>query len=670
MDVHAGYLCTADCSEHTCKVQPYADKSGKGVVMILEHSGNSGGLVLQQRIIHYDGHPYLIVGLKVFKGKTGRRQPETRDISPLAVLPSYNGRLSVIGDEPRILDVPFDNDEWVNNVERKWPVAGEARAQGMSYELSAIYDNSSFSGLVMGSVKHDFWKTGFAYRTEAARGVLDSLKIFGGVATPNDPLLPADYGGRDGTHDHALHGTMTGGVVSSPLIYIAGLPDIREAFTTYGEINAQLNGRLSWKGNAPVYWNSFGVEDVLGYRHVMMPDGVRAISDSIRVLTEFNRYSPPVLSVDSYDQGIYSTDVLDSISRYASRRRQQMGFYFTPFSAWTWKSSIDHDKYNGTSYNLKEVVLRDKDGQPIQYKEGDFGAYALDPTHPAVRESIIRQLQKARAIHAKFLKIDFLTAGALESVSRYDRSVRSGIQAYNRGMSMLKHLIDSILGPDIFITQAISPLFPSQYAHTRFVSTDVYSHLRNDQPGFPNWGSNEASLAIGSHMWWVQGTLWPFTNLDVIIMTHFQRNPNLSEQEIKVRLYAMMVMGSVLGDGSDLREPLAMQRARKFLDNPRVNVFFRRPRAFTPLQWADGDSMDQQLAFFLKEEHPLLGLFNFHRASAFNYTLHLQTLSLSSGDYIVRDILTGETIGEIKKGQTEFTLSVKPQDALLVEFDR
>jgi alpha-galactosidase len=668
VDVHSGYLSTIDCRRHRYIVSDLSDRWGRGKKITLEHWGNPAGLVLVQHIYLYDRQPYLLVDLEAHAAWSGARQPETRDISPLAVVPSAGGRLFVPGSEPRILDIPFDNDDWVNDVERRWPSPGadSGAVSGISYELSAVYDNASMSGIVMGSVSHDFWKTGIAYRAAAVSGVLDSLKIFGGVATADDPARRKDYGGMDGTHDHAPHGTMSGATVRSPLVYIAAAADVRKLFTGYGEINARINGRLSWKGDAPVYWNSFGVEDVLGMRHTMMPPDVRTISDSLQSLHHFSQYSPPVLSIDSYDQGIYSTAVLDSISQYGNARGQLMGFYFTPFSEWTWKSAIDHDKLTGTHYALREVVLKDSSGRPIQYKEGDFGAYALDPTHPAVRESIIRQLEKARAIHARFLKIDFLTAGALESPAHFDPSVRSGIQAYNRGMRMLKHLIDSILGPDIFITQAISPLFPSQYAHTRFVSTDVYSHLRNDQPGFPDWGSTEASLATGSHMWWVQGTLWPFTNLDVIIMTHFQRNPVLSEKEVKVRLYAMMVMGSILGDGSDLREPLAMQRARKFLDDPRVDAWFRHPRVFTPLRWADGDSQDQQLAFVLPGDTALVALFNFSGQQEFRETLSLQDLGLKPGKYTIRDFITDEAVGTIAAGQPVFSLAVAEKDALLV----
>ena len=670
-DVRTGYDCSADYPQHSWHTDNLHDSLGSGIRIHLTHTGKKGAPDLEQLITLYKNRPFLLITLQA----SSPLSVETRDISPLAILPQQGGALSIPGDEPRILDVPFDNDDWVNDVERSWPSGNEPVVSGISYELSAIYDNAGSgrdntgsAGIVMGSLTHDFWKTGIRYRAATTLGLLDSLLIFGGAATADNASLPADYGGKDGTHDLALHGTQRGTTVRAPLIYLCAPRDVRTAFVGYGEMNALLNGRLSWKGYAPVYWNSFGVEDVLGMRKIMMPAGVKEISDFLYTLGPFNRYASPVLSIDSYDQGLYTTAVLDSISLYGAQHNQQMGFYFIPFAEWTWKNSISDGLLQGTRTPLRDVVLRDSSGQPIQYKTGDFGAYALDPTHPAVREAIIATLEKAKAIHARFLKIDFLTAGALESTSRYDTAVRSGMQAYSRGMKMLKHLIDSILGPDIFITQAISPLFPNQYAHTRFISTDVYSHLRNDEKGFPDWGSTEASLAIGSHMWWQQGTLWPYTNLDVIVMQHFQHNPDLREQEVRVRLYAMMVMGSLLGDGSDFRQPLACQRARTFLDNPLVCAWFSHPQAFTPIKWADGRNMDQQMIFYRKSDTAMLAQLNFSDNATFTHTFFLRDLGLTPGKYDLVDFLSDKLLQTIIPGQTSFSLSVPEDDAVMVRF--
>jgi hypothetical protein len=210
-------------------------------------------------------------------------------------------------------------------------------------------------------------------------------------------------------------------------------------------------------------------------------------------------------------------------------------------------------------------------------------------------------------------------------------------------------------------------MFPSQYAHTRFISTDVYSHLRDDEPGFPNYGSTEASLATGSHAWWVQGTLWPYTNMDVSIMKNFQKNHDLSETEVKVRLYAMMSMGSILGDGSDFRSSLAMERAKKFLDNKNLCDFFSSPKAFTPLQFADGETLDQQMAFYLPGKETLLSLFNFDRQKIFSRKWHRSDLNLDNTTYLIKDFLTDAPMGKIEKGQETFSLDVACGDALMVK---
>jgi alpha-galactosidase len=663
-ELSSGFLASSACKIHQASANEFDNNAGKGIRLVIRHSGNAQGITLIQQVLLYQDHPYILTNLSAVKGDGTDEQIETRDICALAVLPAENGKLFQPGEEPRFLDVPFDNDNWSHVLERKWD-SGKPVFTGISYEFASVYDNNKLSGLVMGSLSHDFWKTGIVYRAAKQTGGIDSLKVYDGAATEDNPALPPDYGGNDGTHDHTLHGTMKGSTVNSSLIFLCA-GDVRKAFVEYGNANVMLNGRQTWTGNAPVYWNSFGVEGVLGYEGKMMPKDLPRISDFIQTLDNFNKYSKPVMSIDSYDQGIYTTELLASFGRYIGKKNQQLGFYFIPFAMWTWKNNTENAKVPGSDYTLSDVVLHDKNGQPIWYKDGDWGCLALDPTHPAIRLYVINQLKKAKAIGAKFIKIDFLTAGALESTRRFDPSVRTGLQAYNYGMKMLKALADSIMGKDIFITEAISPMFPHQYADTRFISTDVYSHLRDDEPGFPHYGSTEASLANGSHLWWVQGTLWPYTNLDVSIMKNFEKNPDLSEKEVKLRLFAMMSMGSILGDGSDFRDKLAADRARIYLNNKNICAFFSSPKAFTPLKFADGETFDQQIAFYLPGAETLLSLFNFDNKKEFNQTWHRIDIGIGDGDYIIKDFLTDQPVGKIVKGQDTFSLDVQPADAMMV----
>lgn len=652
---------SAGFSHHSHRISEIRDITGMGKSISFIHSNNNEDMQLVQYITVYNDQPHIMLGVAA---KTQNKVIESNYIAPLAVLPQHSGSMYIAGEAPRLADMPFDNDNWTKLLTVNW---NDSIRSGTGYEFTSLYDYGTLSGLVIGNLTHDFWKTGIRYTLSATKGFLDSLIVYGGAATPDNKRLPNEYGGYDGTHDVVAHGSMRGTSIFAPLLFLCASGNITTAFREYGRMNAKISGSLNWKGNAPVYWNSFGVEDVLGYRKIMMPSGVAKISDFLSGLKNFSSHSLPVLSIDSYDQGIYTTDILKSISQYAGKHRQQMGFYFIPFAIWTWKSGIDRDKLQHTDAYIRDVTLKDNNGKTIIYKEGDFGAYPLDPTHPATRLRIITELQKARAIGAKFLKIDFLTAGALETPRHYDPNVRSGLQAYNKGMKMLQHLIDSILGPDIFITHAISPAFPHQFAHARFLSTDIYSHFRDDMDGFPHHGSTASSMISNAHLGWMQGTLLPYSNLDVLVMNNFQNNPAISEKDIRVRLFSLITLGSILGDGSDFRKPVAKERAKLFLDNKNIADYFAAPEAFEPLQLPDGLKQDQQISFYLPGSTVLVSAFNFHQQHDFIQEIDRKRLGLKQNTkYMVQDFLTDQVVGHVAPDQPYVKITVPIADAILI----
>ncbi len=667
-DVKMGNLKSIDFKTHTISVEKISDTiGGKGRLISIIHDDSNFPFRFIQNIVLYDKQPHVLISAKAESKNVNSFLPGTRNISPFALIPSSKGLLKMPGTKHCLIDFPFDNDNWVDVVTRN--LQEKEKMNGVSYELAAMYDKETFAGFVAGSVTHDVWKTGIIYSSSKNEATLDSLVIYGGAATPDIPGLPDSFGGKDGTHDVMPHGIVRGPIVQSPVIFLLALDDVRNCYMQYGKCNSKVNGSKRWKADAPVYWNSFGVEDVLGHRNVMMPPGVNKISDFIQTLDNFNACQP-VLSIDSYDQNIYSTKVLASIEKYAAQKGQKLGFYFTPFALWTWSNAAGNTKMTGSDYTIGEVILKDASGNFVPYKKGDWGAYPLDPTHPATRLSIIDRLLKAKAIGATFIKIDFLTAGALEAAGYFNKEITTGMQAYNYGMKMLQHLTDSIMGPDVFITMAISPMFPHQYAHTRFLSTDVYSHLRNDQTGFPHWGSTASSMISATNLWWVQGTLWPYTNMDVMIMKSFQKNPDLNEQEIKVRLYTLITMGSILGDGSDYRNELTAQRARIFLNNKNACLYFKNPRAFTPINFPEGVKQDQQLSFYLPGDTVLLSAFNFDKEKPYNVIYKLEEIGLKKGRYLIKDFLTDREVGSIDQSQSTISLSVPVKDALLLKIEK
>jgi outer membrane protein W len=277
-ELSAGYITTSACKVHLISTDEFTNAGGNGIRMTIRHSGNTADITLIQQILIYQDHPYLFTNLTAIKGDGTSENIETRDISALAILLQENARLTQPGAEPRFLDVPFDNDNWSHVIENSWDKAKPF--SGISYEYASIYDNTKLTGLVVGSLSHDFWKTGISYHAATTLGVIDSLKVTDGVATEDNAALPPDYGGNDGTHDHTLHGTMIGKSISSSIIYLGASDDIRKDFVNYGKANVQINGSLGWKAPAPVYWNSFGVEGVLGYEKVMMPKDVSKIYEA------------------------------------------------------------------------------------------------------------------------------------------------------------------------------------------------------------------------------------------------------------------------------------------------------------------------------------------------------------------------------------------------------
>ncbi|NKY10402.1 alpha-galactosidase [Cellulomonas hominis] len=79
----------------------------------------------------------------------------------------------------------------------------------------------------------------------------------------------------------------------------------------------------------------------------------------------------------------------------------------------------------------------------------------LDLTHPGVRSFLTAAVERIRALGVRYVKADFLYAGAVPG-SRHDRRV-SGTEAYRSGLRLLRDL----LGPDVYLVGCGAPLLPS-----------------------------------------------------------------------------------------------------------------------------------------------------------------------------------------------------------------
>jgi alpha-galactosidase len=497
--------------------------------------------------------------------------------------------------DPRLLWIPFDNDAWVSY--NALPMS----SSGTSYEAAVFFDNQNRHGIVVGSVTHDTWKTGVYYQGSNDR--LDALNVFGGA-------VDATW-----THDRVPHGKVKGDVIYSPIVFVGYADDWRDLLEEYAEANLAFEGRLEWNGSVPFGWNSWGkIQTALSY------DKAIAVSDYIKHNLQragFGEGTTVYVNLDSYWDNLSEAQLADFVAR-TKANGQKAGIYWAPFV--DWGKQADR-VVEGSSFTYGQMWLRDGNSNPIELD----GAYAIDPTHPAARARIDHYVDRFKSWGFEYLKLDFLTHGALESTVRSDATVHTGIQAYHRGM---KYLRDRVAG-SMFLSLSIAPLFPYQYGHARRVACDTYGAATGDM-------SSQYLLNSVTYGWWMSGRLYPYNDPDHMVFEGFGAGDNM------VRLISAVISGTVFLNGDDLTRPAAQALAKAYLTNPRINQVARRGRSFRPLDGASGTASAD--VFVLADgDRAYLAVFNFG-GGAVTRSIDLARAGLSaSQSYAVTDLWTGTT---------------------------
>jgi alpha-galactosidase len=178
-DVKTGYFSSTSLSRHSFTTDNINDPLGKGICINLVHEAADKPVKLVQYITIYESQPFLLLTVEA-SGREKGSVIETRNISPLTVLPAQQGKVVLPGSGALFTDYPFDNDNWVDVISRRWP-ADQKGVDGISYELASAYDENSRNGFAVGSLVHDFWKTGIRYATGVVSSRIDSF-LFTGTA--------------------------------------------------------------------------------------------------------------------------------------------------------------------------------------------------------------------------------------------------------------------------------------------------------------------------------------------------------------------------------------------------------------------------------------------------------------------------------------------------------
>lgn len=547
------------------------------------------GLPVMRQVFTLPGGDAFLVRLDV-EGE----DLETRWIGPVVMDTEGGVDVGAYGDV-RALRVPFDNDAWVSYDARS------INGSGTSFEVAAFYDNVTRNGLVVGSVTHDVWKTGIFHVGTNDR--LNVLNVFGGVT---DAL----------TRDVLPHGLVRGDTVRSPTAFVGFGDDYRDLLEAFAAANAARAPKLPWNGPVPFGWNSWGkVQTNLSYAVAT------GVSDYIASTLTPNGFADAqgaaYVNLDSYWDNLSSTE-LASFVAHVRGHGQKAGIYWAPFVDWgKWADRT----VEGTSYTYGQIWLRDASGNPIELD----GAYAVDPTHPGTLARIDHFIDRFKAWGFDYLKLDFLTHGALESSVRHDPAVQTGIAAYHVGMG---RIVDRVAGT-MFISASIAPLFPHGYAHARRVACDTYGAAV---------GSLSTHYLMNSvtYGFWMSGSLYAFNDPDHMVFEGFAASDNVS------RVISGAISGTVFLNGDDLTTDAGRIRASTYLTNPRLNAVARLGQTFRPLEGNTGTNPSD--VFVLRRGNArYVAVFNFG-GSTTTRTVDLARAGFDGNvQYTVRDLWTDGT---------------------------
>ena len=542
--------------------------------------------------------------------------------------------------DPRFLFVPFDNDDFVRYNSRDLkgsPASGNIE----SCEVTAIYDNTSRKGLVIGAVTHNVWKTGI--RARKAVNEVAGLNVFGGYTS----FYTRDVASKSESAAPRPHGTVFGAQVNSPKILLGFFDDWRDGMEEYGRACGIVSPPLNWPHQAPFGWNSWAA-----YKNNPSYQKYIDASDFFKnYLTKFNSGSDSVfINLDSWWDRLSEAE-RPMAAAYVRNNLQNAGIYFSPFVAW--QENIELCKTYGPEvapglprYTWFDLILKDNSGNPVRYFS-DQG-WALDLTHPGTLAYAEYRIRRYREWGFSYVKLDFLTHGALEG-NFYDKTkATTGIQAYNYGM---RKILESIgvpaLNGDFFISLSISPIFPSQYAHSRRISCDVFGELDD----------TEYMLNSLSYGWWINNSVYPYNDPDHIVLYKASGNMRtLTLNESTSAYIAAAITGGIMLNSDDISVQAARERLAMILNNEKVNSLAASSRTFRP---TEGNTGTVAADVFVRDDRGIDGsfyiaVFNFGNIMGMPFgsktkDLNFERMGLDKNAiYTVDNLITGAREGTAK----------------------
>ena len=543
----------------------------------------------------------------------------------------------------RVLHVPFDNDMWFRY---KSELVSDIKANEKlsSEEVTAIYDNQSRQGIILGSITHDTWKTSIDVRADG-RSITD-LDIYGGISSPN--------GVRTDTHDTVPHGLVHGTRVASPRIFIGSYSDWRDGLEAYGAGNAAVHPPLLWAGGVPLGWNSWAAYgEKINYARYL---GAAAFLHDRLLPLGFERNKVIYINLDAFWSRLDAVQLADAVATIRAMHesdgtRFEPGIYWTPFAYW----SDDLDAWvegTGMKYRYRDILLKAPDGALLPKLDG---GRPIDPSHPGTKARTSFFLKQFQQMGFAYLKLDFLSHGTLEG-NHFDPAIQTGIEAYNEGM---KQIVDET-GNRMFLSLSIAPLFPSGYGHARRLSCDTKGHIGGGDQ------STEYMLNSLTYGWWTNRSLY-IADPDHVVLGEKADLGARSVEEGKSRLLSAIITSGMILDSSRLADDeQGRALAKEVYNNRSLFAVAEQGHAFRPVE---GDTGDKAATAFMRRSARgiYLAVFNYDDQQPRTITLPLDRIDkdlAAASAVTVTDVATGQ-FSEMVHGT--ITIPLRPAESKLLE---
>lgn len=595
--------------EDSISVEELEDSFGTGICVRITNQKED--MALTQCYYFYEELPYFLCEAVV--SIKSPSEVSTNYIAPVyACKGDYKTSiLSIGGDDMRFLFTPYDNDDFVRYSANPLLAANE------SYEVTAVFDNTTRKSLIAGSVTHDTWKTGIKVRQGGINATVE-FSIYGGAASAY-------------TRDCLPHGFVSGSEVASPKIFLGYFEDYRDGLETFGRANAVIAPPLAWDKGIPIGWNSWSaVADKVSY--AVYTDSSDFVKENLQD-NSFSQDGVVYINFDSFWDNLTEKELKEA-AQHVRDNGQIPGIYMTPFTFWGGDYTAGAVPGTNNRYSWQDIVLKDANGTILPTVDGGV---SVDPTHPGTIMNLEYQLNRFKEWGFAYVKMDFLSHGAREGVF-YNKDITTGTQAYNYGMQKIHEILaEELENQEFFISFSISPMFPSQYAHSRRISCDVFGTIDN----------TEYMLNSLTYGWWMNGTIYPFTDPDhIVLYNSYDHKQAILYNEGLSRYISASIAGTMLIDSDDFRVQEARERAIKMLTCEEINAVAKRGIAFRPVEGNTGDrACDVFVSYDEKEEKLYLAVFNFSDSEVKTLRIDLGRIGLNPiGEYEMYDLWSNENV--------------------------